>query len=98
MLISVVITAHNRQQYLIDAVKSVLNQEIDRNAFEILVVKNFKEERMDNFLSDKGVRLFYTEQKSFGAKLGIGIENAGGEIISFLDDDDTFFPKLFCSV
>jgi glycosyltransferase involved in cell wall biosynthesis len=98
VLISVVITAHNRQQYLIDAVKSVLNQEIDRNAFEILVVKNFKEERMDNFLSDKGVRLFYTEQKSFGAKLGIGIENAGGEIISFLDDDDTFFPMKLSRV
>ena len=92
MLISVVITAHDRRQYLIGAVKSVLNQQIDGNALEVLVVKNFKEEVIDNFLSENGVRLFYTEQKSFGAKLGIGIENAEGEAISFLDDDDAFFP------
>ncbi len=98
MLISVVITAHDRRQYLIGAVKSVLNQRTDRNAFEVLVVKNFKEEVIDNFLSENGVRLFYTEQKSFGAKLAIGIENAEGEAISFLDDDDAFFPMKLSRV
>ena len=98
MFISVVITAHNRKQYLIDAVKSVLNQEIDRNAFEILVVKNFKEEEIDSFLSEKGVVVFYTELKSFGEKLGIGIENAKGDVISFLDDDDAFSPRKLSRV
>jgi len=98
VLISVIITAHDRQCYLVEAVKSVLNQEIDKRAFEILVVKNFKEEGIDNFLSENGVRLFYTDQKSFGVKLGIGIENAEGEIISFLDDDDLFFPKKLSRV
>ena len=89
-LISVVITAHNRKKYLINAVKSVLNQDSNRNDYEIIVVKNFKDEAIDAFLEKEGIISIYTDEQSFGAKLAIGIDNSKGEVISFLDDDDEF--------
>ena len=89
-LISVVITAHDRKKYLINAVKSVLNQDSNRHDFEIIVVKNFNDEAIDAFLEKEGIIRIYTDEQSFGAKLAIGIDNCKGEVISFLDDDDEF--------
>ncbi len=88
--VSVVITAHDRREFLLEAVRSVLNQDTERENFEIIVVKNFYDNEIDEFLKINGVKSFYTEKISFGAKLAIGIENSSKEIISFLDDDDAF--------
>lgn len=89
-IISVVITAHNRKKYLINAVKSVLNQDSSRKDFEIIVVKNFTDEDIDSFLEREGIKCIYTDAQVFGEKLAIGIENSTGEVVSFLDDDDEF--------
>ena len=89
-LISIVITAHNRKKYILDSVKSVLNQDANRNDYEILVVKNFIDEEIDAFLEKEGVISIYTEEQPFGVKLAIGIDKSKGEVISFLDDDDEF--------
>ena len=89
-LISIVITAHNRKKYILDSVKSVLNQDANRNDYEIIVVKNFVDEKIDAFLEKEGVISVYTEEQTFGAKLAIGIEKSKGDVISFLDDDDEF--------
>ncbi len=91
--VSVIITAHDRKDYLVDAVSSVLRQEVSRDLFEIIVVKNFPDSHIDTFLRENNVRAFLTDKKSFGAKLAIGIENSEGEILSFLDDDDRFLPS-----
>ena len=89
-LISIVITAHNRKKYILDSVKSVLNQDANRNDYEIIVVKNFIDEEIDAFLEKEGVISIYTEEQPFGVKLAIGIDKSKGEVISFLDDDDEF--------
>jgi glycosyltransferase involved in cell wall biosynthesis len=89
-IVSVVITAHNRKKYLVNAVKSVLNQDSSRNDYEIIVVKNYTDEDIDSFLEKEGVKCIYTDDQPFGMKLAIGIENSSGDVISFLDDDDEF--------
>lgn len=88
--ISVIITAHDRKKYLKNAVLSVLNQQIEKTRVQIIVVKNFSDNGIDLFLEENGVMNIYTTEKSFGMKLSIGIDNATGGIITFLDDDDLF--------
>lgn len=90
--VSVVITAHDRKDFLESAVMSVVEQEAERSDYEIIVVKNFKDSRIDKFLEDKAVTAIHTDEKSFGAKISRGIEEASGDIITFLDDDDLFTP------
>jgi len=89
--ISVIVIAHDRKKYIIDAINSVLNQKLDKNYYEIIVVKNFKDDKIDKFIENNGITKNYiTEEKGVGKKAAIGIDNSSGDIICFLDDDDMF--------
>jgi len=92
--ISVLILAHDRRKYLFDAFNSVLSQDFPRDKYEVLVVKyeldNDKE--IDKMLEELDVRVINTKEVSLGAKIAIGAEEAKGEILAFLEDDDLFLP------
>jgi len=90
--ISVVITAYNRKKYLLQAVSSVLNQKLDRRLYEIIVVKNFRDEEIDSFLDVNDVINIYDTSKEIGKQQSVAIKIAKGKVISFLDDDDMFTP------
>lgn len=92
--ISVVITAHNRTEFLMDAINSVLGQTLNRTLYEIIVVKNFYDPGIDDFLNRKGIiNLKSRESSLLGEDIALGVENAKGEVLSFLDDDDQFYPQ-----
>ncbi|MEM3811936.1 MAG: glycosyltransferase [Thermoplasmata archaeon] len=54
--ISVIITAYNRKEYLLDAIKSVINQTLNRGFYEIIVVKNFHDKDIDNYITENKVK------------------------------------------
>ncbi|MGC9122923.1 MAG: glycosyltransferase family 2 protein [Thermoplasmata archaeon] len=92
--ISVIITAHNRKDFLKDAINSVLNQTLEKSFYEIIVIKNFEDQEIDNLIEENKIISLKTRDESLiGEDLALGIERAKGEVISFLDDDDLFMPK-----
>ncbi|MHB8361613.1 MAG: glycosyltransferase family 2 protein [Thermoplasmataceae archaeon] len=97
-MISVVITAHDRKRYLKSAVESILQQTIDPNSYEIIVVKNYHDDQIDEYLHEKGVYAIYTELDSFGEKIYAGIMKCSGKIITFLDDDDQFSSEKLSKI
>lgn len=92
-LVSVIITAHNRKEFLKESVGSVLRQTIPKDEFEIAVVKNFHDTEIDGYLRENGVKNIFTDELQLIRKHYAGIEATSGEIICFLDDDDMFHPK-----
>ncbi|MEM0134583.1 MAG: glycosyltransferase family 2 protein [Thermoplasmatales archaeon] len=96
--VSVIITAYNRKKFLLDAVKSVLDQNIARENFEIVVVKNFNESDIDNFLKSNNIKSFISYERNVGHTLALGIQNSIGEVCSFLDDDDLFEPQKLAKI
>ena len=92
-LFSVIICDHDRKQYIKDAVRSVLTQNISRSMFEVLVVKNYMDEDIDRYLFNNDVRSVFTKDTSLAQKMARGIENSDGSYICFLDDDDLFAPE-----
>jgi glycosyltransferase involved in cell wall biosynthesis len=58
--ISVIITAHNRREFLLDAVNSALNQTLPKDEYEIIIVKNFSE--YDDILKNLGSRNLINKQ------------------------------------
>ena len=48
--ISVIITAYNRESFLLNAIKSAVNQTINKRHYEIIVIKNFKENTVDEMI------------------------------------------------
>ncbi|EWG06361.1 MAG: cell wall biosynthesis glycosyltransferase [Candidatus Aramenus sulfurataquae] len=88
--ISVIITAYNRKKYLKEAISSALNQTFPRDSYEVIVIKNFYDDDVDNFIRENNVKSIYTEEEKSGGMFKLGIEQSSGEIICFLDDDDKF--------
>ena len=92
--ISVLILAHDRRKFLFDAVNSVLSQDLPRDKYEVLVVKYEldSDKEIDKKLEELGVRVINTKEVSLGAKIVVGAEEAKGEVLAFLEDDDLFLP------
>ena len=91
--ISVIVTAYNRKEFLMQAVSSALRQTLPRDFYEVIVVKNFEDEEIDRQLGEWGVRSILSEASRQGEYLAAALEEAKGEVLSFLDDDDMFSDK-----
>ncbi|AAT42890.1 glycosyltransferase [Picrophilus oshimae] len=90
LFISVIITAYNRKEFLLDAVKSALNQTLSKEKYEIIVIKNYNDDNIDEFLNKNNIKNIIMDG-TIGEYLYKGINESKGDIISFLDDDDLFF-------
>jgi len=88
--ISVIITAYNRKEFLLDAFNSALNQTLSRDKYEIIVTKNFTYDKIDNYIKKNGGKLVFFEEGSIGEQIADALKYAKGQVICFLDDDDLF--------
>jgi len=91
MKLSVIITAHNRKKFLPYAITSITTiNNLVSPEIEIIVVKNFHDNYVDNLLNKIGAKNIYTEEESLGMKQYLGVKESKGDIIAFLEDDDMF--------
>lgn len=89
---TVIITAHDRRKYLKEAFTSVIKQTRKDLIKEIIVVKNYEDEFLDEYIIKNGGKTLIENDKKFGAKISLGINNSTGDYVCFLDDDDLFAP------
>jgi len=82
--ISVIIPVYNRTQYVGEAINSVQNQMLSRDKYEIIVVSNV------DLPEREGVKIIKSKERWLGSKIAEGIEEAKGEVICLLEDDDLF--------
>ena len=91
-LISVIVPVHNAAGYLHRALRSVLRQTL--NDFELILVDDCSTDESTKILEyyrerDERVRLFSTATNSGpGVARNVGLRNAKGRYIAFLDADD----------
>lgn len=88
--ISVIIIAYLRKEYIVKAVESVLEQDFDRNRYEIIVVKNFSDPYIDEYLLNHGIINVLSTNTGIGKKFTEGLLLSTGEIACLLEDDDIF--------
>ena len=88
--ISVIITAYKRDDFLLNAIKSVINQTLDKKYYEIIVIKNFTDNTIDTYIKNYHIRGIVSKEESLFGKLVEALNIANGQIISFLEDDDLF--------
>jgi glycosyltransferase involved in cell wall biosynthesis len=91
-MISVIITAYNRNMYLGEALESLYNQTLDQNLFEIFVITNIRDKELERKFKIN-TNFIYMEDGPVSEYIIEGIKMAKGNIISFLDDDDLFMPN-----
>ena len=94
-LISVIIPTFNRLEELSQAIKSVKSQ--DYKNYEIIIVDNNSIDGTEDFIkkiNQKNIKYFKIKNEGNIAKSrNLGIKNSSGELLAFLDSDDTWLPK-----
>lgn len=94
VFISVFVTAYKREQYLIEAVKSVLAQTLSREFFELIVTKSFMNSEIEEFLLKNNILSLYIDDDCYGYRFSKALEISKGNIVVTLDDDDIFLPSF----
>jgi glycosyltransferase involved in cell wall biosynthesis len=99
--ISVVIPAYNAENYIGEAVESVLGQNI--SDFELLVIDDCSSDSTAKIVQNMGLRdsrirlIRNPRNLGPGATRGVGVEAAQGEFIAWLDADDVALPNRLSS-
>ncbi len=100
-LITLVVPVYNVEEYLNECVDSVVNQTYSN--LEIILVDDGSTDQSpvicDEYaLKDNRIHVIHQHNGGLSAARNIGIENAHGEYISFLDSDDYLSPDAIESM
>ncbi len=97
-VVTVIMPCCNAAKYLADSIESVIAQTYQN--WELLVIDDCSTDNSAEIVSayaskDSRIRMFQTERNSGSATVpwNIGIQNAQGRYIAFLDADDEWFPE-----
>ncbi len=92
--ISVIIPTYNRGHFLKEAINSVLHQTYSE--FELIIVDDGSQDdtpKVVKSFKDRRIRYIYCPHQGVSHARNVGIKNAQGEFIAFLDSDDLWLPK-----
>jgi glycosyltransferase involved in cell wall biosynthesis len=97
IVVDIIIPVHNGQDFIAEALNSILNQENCINqesiAFRIIVVDDASTDGTVKVVSDfKSAELIRSHRVGQGEALNIGIRATCGDFIAFLDADDLWMP------
>jgi len=96
---SVIIPLYNKEKFIEDTMKSILDQSFDD--FEIIIVNDGSTDgsaaKIAQF-TDGRIRYFRKENEGASTARNYGIEKAAGDYIAFIDADDYWYPDFLKQV
>lgn len=97
-LISVIIPVFNVEKYLRTCLNSVINQTY--SCLEILLINDGSSDKSGEICAefarkDARIRLFSQPNSGQAVARNLGLDNAQGEFVSFVDSDDVIAPDFF---
>lgn len=95
--VSVIMPAYNVENYIGDSIQSVLDQIFAD--FELIIIDDGSTDgtlAVVNYYAgkDRRIRVFQQENKGVAAARNLGINQANGKFVSFLDSDDLWLPEF----
>ncbi len=90
--ISVVIATYNRKNLLEKTLESLINQSYPKDKYEVLVVDDGSSDGTEEMINEmmalhQNMRYIKTGNQGPAASRNVGINNAKGDIVAFIDDD-----------
>jgi len=91
---SVVIPAYDEAEFVGDSIRSLQNQTVGRNKFEIIVVdNNSKDDTLKQALKAGADKVILEKRQGSNFARERGFKESSGEIVAFLDADSLPFPN-----
>jgi len=91
ILISAVICTHNRAEYLIKAIQSLIDQRTPKEKYEIIIVDNCSTDStrrvVESFLNRENIKYIFEPSLGLSYARNTGWRNARGKYVAYLDDD-----------
>lgn len=96
--VSVIIPVYNREKYIEESVNSILNQTYDVSKIQIILIDDGSTDNSKEICKDlkkQNDNILFIEQENAGVSKArnVGIKNAEGKYILFLDSDDMLESK-----
>ena len=97
-MISIIVPVYNVELYIHQCIDSILNQTY--KDIEVLLVDDGSPDRCgeicDQYASiDSRVRVFHTENRGLSSARNLGLREAKGDYIGFVDSDDWIEPDMY---
>lgn len=96
--ISIIVPIYNTDKYLAECIESIINQTY-KNLEIILINDGSSDKSLEicNYFKEKDRRIVVINQVNMGVAYSrnIGIKNATGDYIAFVDSDDKIKPNMF---
>ncbi len=100
MHVTVLIPVYNREYFIGDAIDSVIGQ--DYHDWDLLVVDDGSTDRtvevVKSRLSDDRIQLIQMKHSGVTGAIAMGIEHAGGPVVTHLGSDDKLMPDSLSAV
>lgn len=104
-MITIIIPTYKPQQYVLHLLKSLVDQDIDKDAFEVLLILNGDKDPYWSQLTEyihssnlRNCRLMYSDKVGVSYARNLAIDLAKGDYIVFIDDDDLVSPNYLSSL
>lgn len=97
-IISVIVPVYNAEKYLHRCIDSILAQTFTN--FEVLLVNDGSKDNSGKIcdeyaVKDQRIRVFHKENGGVSSARNLGLDNARGEWITFVDSDDWIEPTMY---
>ncbi len=97
-MISIIVPIYKVESYLRQCVESILNQTY--REIEVLLIDDGSPDRCGEICDeyarkDQRIRVFHTENQGISAARNLGLHEAKGEFIGFVDSDDWIEPDMY---
>lgn len=93
MKLSIIVPMYNVEKYIEKCLKSLLNQDLSRDDYEILIINDGSKDRSKHIVNEymknnKNIRMINQKNGGQSKARNTGIDNAKGEYLFFVDSDD----------
>jgi len=93
-MISVIVPTYNEEKNIERCLKSLENQTIPRNKFEVIIVDGQSKDRTVEIAKKYADKVIQQKSKGVGGARNDGVEIARGNIIAVTDADSILFKKM----
>lgn len=92
--LTVIVCTHNRQEYILDCIKSLIDQDYDRNDYSILIVDNASNDKTPEIVAElvksydhTFIRVIQEDKIGLSHARNRGLSETSTPYIAFIDDD-----------
>jgi len=102
--VTVIIPTYNPGEYLLDCLKSLKNQTLDKDLFKVLIVLNGDKEPYYSLIEEWldslscQTELIYTPEKGVSNARNLALDSVTSSYVAFIDDDDYVSPHYLESL